>query len=64
MEPSMPAQNCMERFVALDLIWDMTVSLLTRWNLRVALLSEHQDFVLMAKPVESNGLVFGAEITT
>lgn len=63
MEPSMPAQSCMERFAALDLIWAMTVSLLTHWNLKAALLSEQQDSALMGELEESNGQDLGAEIT-
>ena len=58
------ALNFMERFAGLDLIWGMTVSLPTRWNLRAVLLSGHQVFGLMGKPAESNGLVFGEESTS
>lgn len=63
MVHTMLVPNCTEQFAALDSIWGMTVSLLTHWNLRAALLSKQQDSALMDKLAENNGQDLGAEIT-
>ena len=62
MEPSMPAQSCMEQFAVLVLIWAMTESLLTHWNQREVLLSEPPGSGLMGKQAGNNGLELGEEI--
>lgn len=64
MEPTMPAQNCMVRFVVLDSIWGMSESSLTRLNQKEAPLSERQASDLMGKLEGNSGPVLGVGITT
>lgn len=63
MEHTMPVPNYTGRAAVSVLIWDITVSLHTRWNRRAVLLSEHRDSILMDKLVGNNGLVIDVVIT-
>ena len=64
MARAIPVPNYMELFAALDLIWGMCESLLTRLNQKEEHLCEHLDSDLMGNLVGNSGLVLGVGITT